>query len=206
MAKARIPRTPSALCEQFFQVSVGIAAEPNWPSTAPPKSQADAHASNLTQKIAAVKTAKAQYDQARAALYAERDAGLITMKRFDEVTDGLYGAHGVEKYNYGLPPKKSTSGTSVPLVQVVIRKIEDGTNPASIFINWDSEKGTAAYQVEWYLNASVTGTPVGNAAVSESEYEITGLVAKQQYWIRVRAIRGKAFGPWSDPATRVANI
>ncbi len=44
---------------------------------------------------------------------------------------------------------------------------------------------------------------IGNAAVSESEYEIAGLESRQQYWIRVR---GSEFGPWSDPATRVANI
>ena len=44
------------------------------------------------------------------------------------------------------------------------------------------------------------------AAVSSSEYEIAGLTMGQQYWIRVRGIRGNEYGQWSDPATRVANL
>ena len=47
---------------------------------------------------------------------------------------------------------------------------------------------------------------IGSAAVSASEYEIAGLTMGQQYWIRIRSIRGKEYGAWSDPATRVANL
>ncbi len=146
-----------------------------------------------------------QLAQARAYLRAQRDQGVDMMKRIDEVTDGLYGPDGAEKNNFGLPPKKSTAGPSEPLDQIVIIKTEDGTSPASIFVDWDTEAGAAAYQVEWYTDSAMT-QQIGNAAVSESEYEIAGLIAGQQYWIRVRAIRGSEFGPWSDPATRVANI
>jgi len=126
------------------------------------------------------------------------------MKRIDEVTDGLFDVDGPEKNNFGLPPNK-TRGESVPLDQVVINKVEDGTLSASIFVDWDRGKGAAAYQVEWYSYSALT-QQIGNAAISESECEITGLQAKQQYWTRVRAIRGSEFGPWSNPATRVANI
>lgn len=39
-----------------------------------------------------------------------------------------------------------------------------------------------------------------------SEFTATGLTAGQQYWFRIRAVRGGSNGPWSDPATRIANI
>jgi len=204
MAKRRIPTKPSELRDQLFQASSGIGAEANWPITAPTQVDVQIMVSNINNAITLVDSLKAQLAQARADLYAHRDQGVDTMKRIDEVTDGLYGAGGPEKNNFGLTPKKTTR-ESVPLEQVVIIKVEDGTSPASVFVDWDSEQGAAAYQIEWYTDSAMT-QQIGNAAVSESEYEIAGLMAKQQYWIRVRAIRGNEFGPWSDPATRVANI
>jgi len=204
MAKRRIPTKPSELRDQLMQASSGIAGEANWPSTAPTQAGVNANTADLFTAITAVNDLKAQLAQARATLRDKRDVGVATMKRIDEVTDGLYGPDGAQKNNFGLPPKK-THGESVPLDQVVITKVEDGTSPASIFVDWDSEQGAAAYQIEWYTDSTMT-QQIGNAAVSESEYEIAGLTASQQYWIRARAIRGNEFGPWSDPATRVANI
>lgn len=40
-------------------------------------------------------------------------------------------------------------------------------------------------------------------SVIGSQIEITGLTRGSQYWVRVRAVQP---GPWSDQATRVANI
>jgi len=205
MAKRRIPTKPSELRDQLFQASSGIGAEANWPTTAPTQVDVQAVVVSINNSITLVDSLKAQIAQARADLRTHRDQGVDIMKRIDEVTDGLYGTDGPEKNNFGLPPKKKTSGPSVPLEQVVITRVEDGTSPASIFVDWDSEQGAAAYQIEWYTDSAMT-QQIGNAAVSESEYEIAGLEAKQQYWIRARAIRGSEYGPWSDPATRVANI
>lgn len=205
MAKRRIPTKPNELRDQLTQAANGIASEIDWPSTAPPAAEVSTAMSGLSTAITQVDNLKAQLAQARAGLHAKRDEGVVIMKRIDEVTDGLYGPDGAEKTNFGLPPKKSTAGPSAPLEQVVITKIESGTSPASIFVDWDTEAGAAAYQIEWYTDSAMT-EQIGNAAVSASEYEIAGLVAAQQYWIRVRAIRGSEYGPWSDPATRVANI
>jgi predicted phage tail protein len=47
---------------------------------------------------------------------------------------------------------------------------------------------------------------VGSQTVTKSELEIEGLARGNQYWIRVRAVRAGKIGPWSDEATRVANI
>ena len=205
MAKRRIPTKPSEVRDQSYQATLGIAGEPDWPANAPTQAEVTMLVANLTTAITDVDSLKAQLAQARAALHAKRDEGVDIMKRIDQVTDGLYGPQSPKKENFGLPPKKPTGGPSKPLEQVVITKVEDGTSPASIYVDWDSEEGAAAYQVEWFMNQA-TGTPIGNAAVSESEYEITGLMSRQQYWIHVRAIRGDEFGPWSDPATRVANL
>ncbi len=204
MAKRRIPTKPNELRDQLQQASSAVAGEANWPTTAPSLADIGAVGMNLSSSITQVDSLKAQLAQARAALRTHRDQGVDMMKRIDEVTDGLYGPDGPEKNNFGLPPKK-THGESVPLEQVVITKVEDGTSPASISVDWDSEQGAAAYQIEWYTDSAMT-LQIGNAAISESEYEIAGLIASQQYWIRARAIRGNEFGQWSDPATRVANI
>lgn len=204
MAAPRIPTKPNALRDQMVQAANGIGGEANWPATAPTQAEVTTIATDLHNEILNVDSLKAQLATARAALRTKRDDGVDTMKKIDAVTDGLYGPDGTEKENFGLPPKKS-GGPSVPLGQVVITKVTDGTAPASIFVDWDPEEGAAAYQIEWFMN-SITGTPIGNAAVSESEFEIMGLNSKVQYWIHVRAIRGSEYGAWSDPATRVANL
>ncbi|MBN2210976.1 MAG: fibronectin type III domain-containing protein [Sedimentisphaerales bacterium] len=205
MAKRRIPTKPAELRDQMMQAATAIGAEANWPATAPTQLEVGNLAGNLYNSITEVDNLKAQLAQARATLRTQRDEGVEMMQRVDAVTDGLYGPDGAQKNNFGLPPKKTTPGASEPLGQVIITLVADGTAPASIFLDWDTDAGAAAYQVEWYTDAALT-QQVGNAAVSESEYEIAGLTAAQQYWMRVRGVRGSEYGPWSDPATRVANI
>lgn len=176
-----------------------------WPPTGPIPPEVAAAASAIDTSITNIDSLKSQLSQARATLHTQVDTGGDLMKRIDEVTDGLYGSDGAEKNNFGLPPKKSTHGVQAPLEQVVIIKIEDGTAPASIFVDWDSDGAASAYQIEWYTDSAMTAQ-VGNAAVSASEHEIQGLTIGQQYWVRVRSIRGNEYGTWSDVATRVANL
>ena len=204
MTKKRIPTKPSDLRDQLAIAATGIGNEPDWPSTGPTQADVTTEATDLHTAITLVKSCEAQLADARTDLHQKRNGGVNTMKRVDQITDGLYGPDSTKKEHFGLPPKKS-GGESVPLVQVIITKVIDGTGPATIFVDWESQQGAAAYQIEWFMN-STGGTPLGNAAISESEYEITGLQPRQQYWFHVRAIRGSEYGPWSDPATRVANI
>ena len=82
--------------------------------------------------------------------------------------------------------------------------LADGTQPASIWIDWDTVEG-AVYELQWFSDAPLTQM-VGSATVTNSEYEIPGLTKGTQYWFRVRAVRASLVGPWSDQATRVANI
>ena len=205
MAKPRIPTKPTELRDQLAKASQGIDGESSWPSTAPSKADVDAELDTLSTEITTVDTAAARLRQSRADLRTSRDRGVDIMKQIDHVTDGLYGPDAEAKLLFGLPPKKSTHGESHPLEIVLITKIEDGVTPAAIYVDWATEEGAGAYQIEWYTDPAMTQM-VGAAAGSQSEYEIAGLVPGQQYWIRVRAVRGDEVGHWSDVATRVANL
>ncbi len=37
-----------------------------------------------------------------------------------------------------------------------------------------------------------------------SKHTETGLTSGTKYWIRVRAVGASGFGPWSDPAVKMA--
>ena len=205
MGKPRIATKPNDLRDQLVQAASGIGGEANWPATAPTQSDVNTQVVALFTSITQIEDLKSQLSQARATLHTQIGDGVALMKRVDEVTDGLYGSDSPKKNDYGLPPKKSTHGASIPLEQVVIIKIDDGTAPASIFVDWDSDAGASAYQIEWFSDSAMTQS-IGNAAISASEHEIQGLTMGQQYWVRVRSIRGNENGQWSDPATRVANL
>ncbi len=205
MAKPRIARKSTDLRDQLLQAATAIGSEPNWPATAPMGEDVQAMGEDISASLTQVEDLKAQLSQARAALHSQCTEGGKTMKRIDEVTDGLYGSDSPEKNNYGLPPKKSTHGSAEPLGQVIITKVTDGTAPASIFVDWDSDSAATAYQIEWFSDSAMSQA-VGSAAVSVSEHEIQGLTLGQQYWVRVRSIKGNEYGQWSDPATRVANL
>lgn len=187
------------------QAEAGIVAETNWPTTAPPAAEVNQATAVIALSITQVEDLKAQLAQARADLHTRVATGVDLMKKIDEVTDGLYGSDSTLKENFGLPPKKSSHGASIPLGQVLITKIKDGVAPASIYVDWDPDAGATAYQIEWYTDSAMA-QQIGSAAVSASEHEIQGLVHGLQYWIHVRSVRGNEYGQWSDPATRVANL
>lgn len=204
MSERRIPETPQELAALLMQIINGISGEPNWPATGPTVTDVNNLRMALEQDITQVDVLIAQLATRREELHGTTDSSYALAKNVDAITDGLYGPSGPKKLNFGLPPKKS-SKSSVTLKQVIIQKVQDGNDPASILLDWEPVNGAAAYQIEWYTDANLTEL-AGNAAASKSEFEITGLIAKKQYWMRVRAIRGDEHGPWSDRATRVANL
>ena len=205
MAKPRIARKAIDLRDQLAQAGTGISGEANWPSTAPTQVEVNLQISDLHTSINSIESLKAQLSQARSTLHSQVRNGQKTMKRIDEVTDGLYGSDSPKKENFGLPPKKSSHDTPVPLSQVLITKIKAGTAPASIFVDWDTDAGAHAYELQWFTDAALT-QQIGNVSITVSEYEIHGLTVGQQYWVRVRSLRGTDFGTWSDPATFMANL
>lgn len=200
----RISRKPDVLFNQCQQASTAINAEANWPATAPTSINLGNHSVALNGGIAAVAAAEAELMLQRQTLHAAIDAARADMKKVDDATDLLYGEDGAQKANFGLTPKKTTPTPSGPPEQVVVRKIRDGTEPASIFVDFESVE-SASYQAQWFTDSALTAQ-VGDITVTASEFTATGLTAGQQYWFRIRAVRAGVSGPWSDPATRVANI
>ena len=88
---------------------------------------------------------------------------------------------------------------------MLITKIKAGTVPASIFVDWDTDAGARAYEIELYSDPAMTQR-VGNVSITVSEYEILGLTAGQQCWVRVRSFSGTEKSQWSDVATFMANL
>jgi len=178
MGKGRIAAKPSDLTSQLSRASIAIASEPNWPPNAPSQAEIDTALAAMTGSISSINDFEAQLGQARAALH--------------------------EAY-FGLRPKKTTHEKRPALQQIIILRMADGIAPKSLFVDWEADPNAAAYQIEWFTDSDLTHR-IGSAAVSESQYTITNLTTGQLYWVRVCGIRASETGPWSDPATRVANI
>ncbi len=199
----RIKRRPDQSRDQLNTAAAGItAAGAAWtgPVTA---GQVTAAAANTHAALTAVKNAKAALKVLEQTLRTVGSEGIAIMKQIDSATDALYGPAGAEKANFDLRPKGVTSGPAALDKLTDTRTFEDPT-PNSIKFDWESIVG-AIYELKWYSNAALTQL-VGSATSTASEYVITGLTPGQQYWMIVRPVRGSETGPWSDPATRVANV
>lgn len=198
-------RSPTALAAMAREASVAIGATVNWPVSAPTAGELAADASEietLDEQIGqledAIRIAREQRNTRGEQLYAK-------MRRVDTATDLIYGETSAQKARYGIEPKKGSGGSGPePLRKLTISRIEDGTTSGSIFVDFDSIEG-AVYEME-AASDSGFATIVATKTVTASEGTIEGLTMGTQYWIRVRALRAGESGPWSDPATRVANV
>ncbi len=204
MTRERISRVPRRLRDQIEQAAAAVAAEANWPATAPSAADVTQTANDLAGLITQYDQLKAQLDELRFELRHKTRDAFALMKRIDAVTDGLYGGHDTRKNNFALPPRKRR-GSPDMLTQVVIRKITDGVSPHSIFVDWTTDPACRAYELQWFDSPELL-EPVGAVAITNSEYEISSLTPGRQYWVRVRSLSGKRYGQWSDPATRIANL
>jgi hypothetical protein len=81
-----------------------------------------------------------------------------------------------------------------------------GELSGEIDLAWNRISGVAIYQVEYTTadpNLSAT-TWTAVPPVTRSSTTITGLTAGTRYWFRVCAVNTVGQGPWSDPATKMA--
>ena len=202
----RISRKPDELAKQCTLAHAAIGGEPNWPDppAAPIAMTLLTRSQNIMTESSVINALDAQLRTARQRLKGFVEDAHDDMVKVDQATDLLYGADGAQKINFGLPPKKTTDTATGEPDQVVIRTTADGSHPASIWVDWEYQTG-AVYEVQWFTDATLAQM-VGSATVTSSEMEVQGLEAGTQYWFRVRAVRGGNAGPWSDQATRVANI
>jgi len=205
MAK-RISLKPDELARQCGFAAVAIGAEPNWPlpSAAPAASILNTCAQNLSTQLSAINAHESQLRAARQAIKPFIEEARDEMAKVDLMTDLLYGRESAKKISFGLTPKKFNTTPIGEPEQVVIRTTADGTNPASIWVDWESIEG-AVYEVQWFTDADLKHR-AGSATVTASEMEVQDLERGKQYHFRIRAVRGGHTGPWSDQATRMANI
>ena len=202
----RISRKPDELAQQCDRAYQGIVTVPNWLASAPNSMTFLTHSQNLNTQLAAINTLDGQLRTTRQAIKTLIETAREDMTKVDQATDLIYGPDGAQKLNFGLTPKKAADDDKATgtIEQVIIHATKDGTHPASIWVDWDSVEG-AIYEIQWFSDAALTQM-VGSATVTASEMEVQGLERGNQYWFRVRAVRASETGPWSDQATRVANI
>ena len=213
----RISSKPDVLAQQCDRAYHAIGGEPAWPAppAAPIAMTLLTRSQNLTTQLSVINSLESQLRDARQVIKPFIEDAREDMLKVDQATDLLYGEDSAKKIQFGLSPKKPAGGAGSGagagagggaggIEQVVIRATADGTHPASIWVDWEAVEG-AVYEIQWFTDAPLTHM-IGSATVTASELEVQGLVLGQQYWFRVRAVRASNAGPWSDQATRVANI
>ena len=206
----RISLKAEELAGQCALAAEGIAGERDW--LGPDAAMLREYAEGIeAQRLVVVALEERLHDE-RAALKAIVGKARKAMGRVDHASDILYGVDGPEKTRFGLTPKK---GTREPLGEpgpVVIDAVADGSGPGSILIDWNRIE-YAAYELQWFGDEKLTQR-VGSTAATASKMEIEDLEPGRQSgdfrsrltWFRVRAVRGSKTGPWSEPATRFANV
>lgn len=78
---------------------------------------------------------------------------------------------------------------------------------ATLLLKWKAVP-RAVYEAEWFAAdpALPDSQRIGLSIATASRLVILGLTPGQQIWARVRAKRGKRFGPWSEAGTRIVNV
>lgn len=205
---SRIARTPQDMLVQLGKAEDGIAGEPAWPSPpAPSQASIAAARTELQTQVDLVAALEAQLSVAR----QDRDAKMVqatqAMQAVDETTDFLYGKTSAKKLNFGLEPIKTPSqGQGPPPKTPVILSLTDGPESGSIELDFTREEG-ATYELEWFTNSDMKpANRAGGTVSTTSRAMAPGLTPGQQYWVRVRAIRGSQKSGWSDPGTRIAGL
>jgi hypothetical protein len=201
---ARISLKADELANQCGLAGAAILGEAGWPGLVPGAAVMTGYAAELSAKLVAINRLESELRAARQAIKPVIANARRAMKKVDKVTDALYGEDSGRKIEFGLAPKKVSWTRSAEPEQVVIRETRDGTEPGSIWVDWEAQPA-AVYEVQWFLDASMTDM-VGSATATKSEVVVEGLVRGKEYWFRIRAVRGSKTGPWSDQATRVASI
>lgn len=199
----RIARNPYDLAMQLSMAARGISLEPAWPATAPSQAAVEAASAAITSRRETVGALVQDLRRARHDLRQTMEEGTGMLREVDRTTSILYGEAGAKKHLYGLRPIDQVRNSAGPTPQVVQLVLGDGPLPGSLRAKWKSV-ARATYEVQWYSDEALE-TLMG-ATVATTNEAIIALPPGTQTWMRVRAIRGKKFGDWSETATRFANV
>ena len=182
----------------------GILGEPAWPAGVPTHAEVLALADEFDAKVDDLRQKENELRGAREGVLQVEERCQAMVRRIDNITSGLYGADGFQKANFGLRPKDRVRNTYGPTPQVSKLVLGDGPEPGSILADWKTIPG-AVYEIQWFGQPEMEAL-LGSRSSTRSKLLISGLSPGRQFWIRVRAVRSRRTGEWSETATRVANV
>ena len=186
------------------EVATALTNNPNFPTPDPP-------AGDLLAFAAAAETAmlakKAADDAAQTATINQRAAQIALTGAL--TSEGSY----VQNKSGGDEVKIKSAGLSVRHDAAPIGLLPAPENlhaslgdmPGEIDLQWNRLKGATAFVPQF------TTDPMTSASVwttcppsTKSKCTVPNLVAGTRYWFRVAAVGAAGQGPWSDPATKMA--
>jgi hypothetical protein len=89
-----------------------------------------------------------------------------------------------------------------PLAQVSNLKLAFGDQEGALTVDWQPIYGAFVYLVETSANPDGPWTQV--TATTRARFTLENLTPGTKYWVRVRAVGAAGFGPYSDPACKMA--
>lgn len=200
----RINREKYALHMQMISAVRGITGEPGWPAGAPTAAQAQALADELDQALTDLVAVENDMSGVRFRTNDSAQRCRELLRRIDNITSGLYGIDGAAKISYGLRPIDTTRNSPGPTPKVAKLALSDGKAAGSIQADW-KRVPRAVYEAQWFADEELAQL-LGSAATTRSELLIPALAPGTQVWVRVRALRSRKQGEWSDARTRIANV
>lgn len=79
-----------------------------------------------------------------------------------------------------------------------------GSKSGTVEVRWRGADGkNVAYDLEWFTDTTMK-QKAGAARVNETYVLLQNMASGRSYTFRVRSVRGKETGPWSDPVTAKA--
>jgi hypothetical protein len=89
-----------------------------------------------------------------------------------------------------------------PLTQVLNLRVATSDHEGQLDLRYARVPGAASYVID--ISTNPEGPWTHNTVTTRITHTITGLTPGTKYWIRVRAVGANGFGPWSDPACKMA--
>lgn len=207
LRRQRIKLDRDGLLHQLMTAATGAAGDPSWPAGSLSPAAIQTKADDFAKALDDLRKLELQTRTQRATVEILEAEVRKMMRRVDDLSSALYGRDNVLKEKFGLPPVDTHPNRTPAPPQVMKVVALDGPSPASILLKWKAVP-RAVYEAEWFAAdpALPDSHRIGLSIATASRLVILGLTPGQQIWARVRAKRGKRFGPWSESATRIVNV
>lgn len=206
MRKQRIKLSRIGLALQIQDAAQAAAAEPLWPATPPSPAELQAAAVEFRTLFDELGLLESDVRAKRFAVRQSEARVRALMRRVDEVTTAIFGPTDSRKGLFGVPPLDRNPTRSPIPPQVDGVAVSDGPAPGSIKVDWKAVR-RAVYEVEWFdRDPGAEGAlRLGSSIATASQHFLFGIPAGTELWFRIRALRGKRFGDWSEPVRRIVN-